>query len=297
MAGLDDTDDEAGAVEKHLGKMQERMVAAREETDEVSVVEPEPDDEEDDEPEAVAPTRREKREARMSARERAAAAEARAQVLQEQLESARRPVPGNVPAVANTADVDRRIRATYADLQKLEDEYTAAQRDKRLTPSLEQEMREKAIELDVQKLTLAAERREILTAPTRRQEELTRQLERDNADVYGNQQALRYAAGRVNQLIAMGRQDSKALHDEVMEETRQVILKVKPKPGAIERQRATGMSAGPKAAPTERAQTISMPKGSHYYKQAIALYPDLDPGAACQKWAQKVGKRLLAMKQ
>jgi len=74
------------------------------------------------------------------------------------------------------------------------------------------------------------------------------------------------------------------------------VLGIKPKPDAIDRQRATGMSAGPRALPTTTRSTISMPKGSHYYRMATALYPDLEPAQACQKWAQGPGKRLLQSK-
>lgn len=299
MAGADDDQEEA-AVGKHLAGMRERMAAAKEkdiDTDEVSVEVPEPDEDEDDESE-VAPSRRERRAGRMSPRERAAAAEAEAKVLREQLAERNRPVPGNAPAPgASTAEVDRRIRSTYAELQRLEDDYARAQQNRTLTAEKETEMRERAIELDIQKATLAAERREILTAPRRRQDELTRQLERENADVYGDPRALQYAAGRVNQLIAEGRKDSKELHDEVMEDTRRRILGKKPKPDAIERQRATGLSAGPRVASTAPGRTVAMPRGSHYYKMAVAMYPEMDAGAACQKWAQTVGKKLLAKQQ
>jgi len=295
MAG-EDSDQEEAAVAKHIGGMRERMGAAKEgETDEVSVEAPEPEEDDEDESEVAQPTRRDKRASRMSSRERAAAAEAEAKVLREQLAERSRPVPGTQQApVANTAEVDRRIRGTYAELQRLEDDYSRAQQNRTLTAAMETEMREKAMELEMQKISLAAERREIVTAPRRRQEELTRQLERENSDVYGDPRALQFAAGRVNQLIAQGRKDSKELHDEVMEEARRTILGKRPKPDAIERQRATGMSGGPRTAPATASRTIPMPKGSHYYKMAVSMYPDLDAGAACQKWAQTVGKKLLA---
>jgi hypothetical protein len=296
MAG-DDTDQEEAAVGKHLAGMRERMAGAKEiDTDEVSIEVPEPDEaDEEDETAEAAPNRRERRAGRMSPRERAAAAEAEAKVLREQLAERNRPVPGNAPSpVASTAEVDRRIRSTYAELQRLEDDYARAQQNRTLTAEKEAEMRERAIELDIQKATLAAERRDIVNAPRRRQDELTRQLERENADVYGDARALQFAAGRVNQLIAEGRKDSKELHDEVMEETRRRILGKRPKPDAIERQRATGLSAGPRVASPTAGRTIPMPRGSHYYKMAVSMYPELDAGAACQKWAQTVGKKLLA---
>jgi hypothetical protein len=297
MAGLDDTENEEASVGNHLGKLRERMGAAKaelEDTDEVSVETPEPDDDEDDDKESeVAPTRRERRANRSTARERAAAAEAEAKVLREQLAMARAPErqAGPPPAVA---DVDRRIRATYTELERLEEEFLAAQNNKTLTPAREREMRDRAQELEIQKMELAAERREVQTAPQRRQKELWDQLARDNSDVYDHPQARQYAQGRAVQLIALGHKDNRELHDKVMAEAREVVLKVRPKPDAIDRQRAAGMSAGPRAVAQPGRATISMPKGSHYYKMAVALYPDLEPAQACQKWAQGPGKKLVA---
>jgi len=296
MAGLDDTEQEQESVSNHLGKLRERMGAARaaeEESDEVSTDAPEPEEEDEEESE-VAPTRREKRANRQTARERAAAAEAEAKVLREQLDRVRTPERQQQGPQSAVVDVDRKIRATYAELERLESEYVAAQQNKTLTPEREREMRDRAQELEIQKMELAAERREVQTAPQRRQKELWEQLARDNADVYDNPRARQYAQGRAVQLIAMGEKDSKELHDRVMAEARQVVLGVKPRPDAIDRQRATGLSAGPRVAPSTQRSTISMPKGSHYYKMAVALYPDLEPNQACQKWAQGPGKRLLA---
>lgn len=294
MAGLEDTDQESESVSKHLDGMKAAMKAAREEdTTEVSTEAPEPE-EDDDEPEAPAPaqTRREKRSGRMTARERAAAAEARAQVLQEQLERQSRQAPPERQAPI-TGDVDNRIRATYKEIEKIEADYAAGLQNKTMTPELERQMRDRVQELDIQRMELAAERRELQTAPQRRQQELTQQLARENSDVYGNPAAARWAYARAQQYMALGEKDSKELHDKVMAETRATVLGVRPKPDAIERQRATGLSAGPRTAPTTERKTISMPKGSPYYKMAIAAYPNLDPGAACQKWAQKVGKNLV----
>ena len=299
MAGLDDTEQEQESVGNHLGKLRERMGAARaveEDTDEVSTEAPEvEEDEEDDAPEAAAPTRRERRAGRQTARERLAAAEAEAKVLREMVQQ-RQPERQQQNFVPDTADVDRRIRATFDEYERLENDYMAAQANKTLTPALDREMKERARELDVRKMELAAERREVATAPQRRQEELNRQLERENPDVYGNRQAIQYVYGRATQLMALGEPNTKALHDRLMAEAREVVLKIKPKPDAIDRQRATGMSAGPRALPTTTRSTISMPKGSHYYKMATALYPDLEPAQACQKWAQGPGKRLLQSK-
>jgi len=299
MAGLDDTDQEEASVGNHLGKMRQRMGAARaaeEDTDEVSVEKPEMDeDEEEEAAEVQQQTRRDKRASRQTARERAAAAEARAEAYKEQLErfGQQRQQPTQQAPV--TADVDKRIRSNFAELEKLETDFVAAQRNRTLTPEMERTMRERAQELDVERMELASERRELQVAPQRRQQELWRQLENENSDVYHNRQARDYAMGRAMQLLAQGRANDKALHDEVMEEARTVILGKRPKPDAIERQRATGMSAGPRGLPAPAKTTISMPKGSHYYKMATAMYPDLDPAQACQKWAQGPGKKLKAL--
>ena len=112
--------------------------------------------------------------------------------------------------------------------------------------------------------------------------------------MYESPAALRYAQGVYEKRIAMGHQGTTELHDAVCQEAREVILGKRPKPDAAQRQRASGMSSGSRVTSTPDRATINMPKGSDYDKIARAAYPKLEPAQARQKWANTVGKRLLA---
>lgn len=299
MAGFKDPlDEEADAAEgrsvsKGADALRDRMRAAREtDTEEVVVEDPPEDDEDDEVAEAkeAALTRKEKRAGRMSARERAAAAEAEARVLREQLAQRQPERQDNRPAVNPTLKtLDDKIRDGYKRQEGLFSEYESKRG--RLSEREESEYRDRAVELDVELKMLAAERYEVINEPKRRQQAILEQARSEFPDVYSNQQAIDYAHGRFRQLMALGHKDSKELHDQIMVETRQAVLGVRPKPDALQRQRATGITsaAAPGAAPAP--VKLSMPKGSPLYRMATAMYPDLDPAAACQKWANKNGKK------
>lgn len=300
MAGFKDPlDEEADAAEgrsvaKGADALRDRMRAAREvDTEEVVVEDPPDDDEEEEVAEAkeAALTRREKRGARVTARERAAAAEAEARVLREQLalRQAEKPAQSQPQQNAALADVDRRLREGFKRQTALFDEYEA--KKERLSPREHQEYYDKGVELEVELGMLKTERYEVLSEPKRRQQAVLEQARSEWPDVYGNQQAIDYAAGRLRQLMALGHQDSKQLHDQVMLETREAILGKRPKPDALQRQRATGISSAVAPAGAPAPVKLSMPKGSPLYRMATAMYPDLEPAAACQKWANKNGKR------
>lgn len=304
MAFKDPLDEEADAAEgkivgNHAEKLSQRMNAAREEDTEAVSVEPdEPDDDEEDA--VVEPTRRDKRANRTTARERAAAAEARAEAYREALTlSGRDKVErGAPPPQANQlAGIDGLIRKNYADQEQLHNEYNARVRaagERGLSADEEQKFKDRAIDLDVANKTLVADRRDAVRAPARAEEARVASLKARAPDVYENEKAFQYARGFYNQEIARGVPDTLELHDASMEEARRVILGKRPKPDAAQRQRMTGLGGGTRAPSRDAgATTISMPKGSHLYRMAIARYPDLEPAQACQKWAQRSGKQYL----
>lgn len=285
---------EASVVGKRSGELAERVGKAREEqTEEVEVQEPDDDEEE----EAAAKTRAEKRSERgrnrVSARERAAAAEARAEVLREQLEAERSQRAQTRPAETqqNNSEVvrhEKRYLDITAEQKRLFNEYQSA-RD--LTPAQEAEFERRAHVLEVQKNNALADMREAHLAPQRAQAERERAQAARAPDVYANPRALEYAAGEFRKRIALGEADTPELHDAVCEEARQVILGKRPAPDAAQRARATGMGNGARAPMSgQQPVRLSMPKGSPMYRMAVAAYPNDDPGVACQKWANKHGK-------
>lgn len=285
---------EASTVKNRAGELAERMKAAREDdAEEVEVQEPDDDDEEEAQ---VAKTREQKRSERgrnrVSARERAAAAEARAQVLQEQLEAARN-APSRAPEPQQNNNEIARLEKKYEDIlseqERLFNEY---QRATNLTAAQEADFKQRAARLEFQKTAAVVEIREAHQAPQRRNEEHKRAMAARAPDVYGNPTALAYAAGEYQKRLAMGEPDSQELHDAACEEARQVILGKRPPPDQAQRARASGMSNGARAPVGSQAPVrLSMPKGSATYRLAVAMYPNDEPGVACQKWANKHGKR------
>lgn len=297
-AFVDPIDEEADAaekstVDKHAGQLAERIGKAREtDTEEIEVQEPDDDEEE----EAAAKTRAEKRSERgrnrVSARERAAAAEARAEAYREQLEASRNAPSRAAEAQPNNsgeiAKLEQKYENILAEQERLFNEY---QRATNLTPVQEADFKQRAARLEFQKTAAVVEIREAHNAPRQRIEEHKRSMAARAPDIYGNQAALAYASGEYQKRLAMGEADSVELHDAVCEEARQVILGKRPPPDAAQRARATGMSNGARAPVGAQAPVrLSMPKGSPMYRMAVAMYPDDEPGVACQKWANKNGK-------
>jgi hypothetical protein len=282
---------ESSAVSKHAGALAEKVREAREEEHpEVEVKEPDEEEEEE-----APPGRAERRSARgkdrLSSRERAAAAEARAQVLQEQLEASRASRSEREPE-RQTPNQVALLENQYGEIveqqERLFNEYQRAQN---LTPAQDAEYRRRAAILDMQKTNKVVEIRETHTAPQRAREEKGRMLAQRAPDVYANERALAYAAGEFQKRLAMGEADTTELHDLVCEEARQVVLGKRPAPDAAQRQRASGMGGGARPAGGSAPVKLSMPKGSPLYNLARAAYPNDEPGVACQKWANKNGKQ------
>lgn len=296
---VDPLDEEADAAEgalvnKHAGALAKNLRAsAEDETDEVEVLEPEDDDEETE----TVPTRKEKRGARLSAREARAVAEAKAEAYKEALALSGRaaPAPG-APAPAPHLDtvrgIDARIRANYEAQEALHEEWTA--KAGKSSAGEIKRMKDKAVDLDVEKTTLIADRRDALQAPQRQQQAEYEAQKARHPDVYGNERALQYARGEFNKRLAAGDTASQELADACMAEAREVVLGKRPPPDAGRRARASGMSSGVRAGAAGEQTKLSMPRGSALYKMAVAMYPNEEPAVACQKWANRNGKPYLA---
>lgn len=295
---LDEEADAAEGAEGHSKNLRDRLAAVpAQETDEVEVQEPDEDDDEKEELAEAKTSRRDKRAARQSSRERAAAAEARAQVLQEQLEIARRSSTERqepkAPAGNPVASIDARIKAANEALGAVHDEWN--RNAGKLSKAREQELRDKAEALDIEKMTLVVQRSEALAAPQRMRESQAATLRARAPDVYANRAALDYAEGEFKKRLARGETDSLDTFDAAMQEAREVILGKRPKPDAAQRQRAAGFGGGPRASSAgDDAPKLAMTKGSPLYRLACAQYPSLDPKEACQKWANRNGKAYLA---
>jgi hypothetical protein len=313
MAGKGDEDDDVGedALAKKGAELFEkriRRIPNDDDDDEIPEVveihEPEDDDEVDEIPKGQ--TQKDKRSARgsarASARERAAAAEAEAKVLREQLEAERSSPRGATqqqgpnPTQHALGNIDRQIRANYEAIEANEEAYQSAWKNSggKLSAEDRAKFRDRAIDLDVQNKTLVYDRAEAIRAPERERAARDASLRARAPDVYDNPKALEYMRATYNKEVLSGHKDSLELFERCAEETRQVILGKRPAPDRSARQRSSGMRGGPApaVAPTSPG-TINMPKGGMYDRVARAAYPDLDPAAARQKWANGPGKKIL----
>jgi len=298
-------EDEGGGGEEALGAkgaalFNKRMAAAPLESEDgtVTVQEPEEDDDLDETPEA--PSRKERRSQRgadrVSARERAAAAEARAAVLQEQLDAARRaPVAplGQQRQQGNPYEhIDAEIRKTFQEEKALNAKWVAT--SAKASAAEIQRMEDEAAELVVRRQGLIVDRKEVERAPRRAEEARIHDQRSRFPDVFADTRAFQYAQGTYNQALARGEADSRELQDAAFLEARQVILGKRPAPDQATRQRASGVSSGVRPTAVVDRPKISMPKGSDYDRIARAAFPKLDPAEARQRWANTVGKKLIA---
>ena len=291
-----DADAERDVASKHAGDLKALLKKrpADEEDEVVAEDPPEPDDEEAEETASRQEKRSKRGTDRMTARERAAAAEARDQLLQEQLEQARsRPVEQARPQGNPVAHIDERIKDANKRLAAVHDEWNRSAG--KLSKAREEELQAQAEALDVEKMTLVVERRDALLAPQRQREQAAANLRQKAPDVYADPRALAYAQGEFMKRTARGEPDSMETFEAVMQEAREVVLGKRPKPDAAQRGRATGMGAGARAVgATEGPVRISMPAGSALDKMARAAFPKDDPAVARQKWVNANGKAYLS---
>lgn len=307
----DPIDDEADAEEgtkRSIREFEERVASE----DPVEV----PVEEEDDDPDAELdePTdRKGKRAARgqnyRTVREQRAAAEARAQALQEQLDrlsaqqAAMSQPQGQQSSQANPQldQKQQELSRVVTDQERLFSDYQAAvnryRADKKAMPESEYEtFKKRAEELDEKKIDLRFEIREIKQAPQRQQQEIIRLYQSKAPDVFSNQRAYDYASTVYrSKLLANPQANADETFDQAIEEARTVILGKRPAPGAASKQRATGMSRGVSNGNGNQPARIQMTPGQR--AMARSAYPKLSEKEAYQKWANVNGRKLLELER
>jgi len=279
-------------------------VAEREEPGE------DPDAELDAEPGEARPNKKTRRRERganyRTMAEQRAAAEARAQALEEELQrtrAERQMPPAQQQQVENAAEkqIEGELDKVYAEQAKVFEEYTrranAYAAAKREMPAEEvRGWEKKANDLDKQKMLLGHRLHEAREAPRRAQEEYSRMYRAKAPDVFGNDAAAAYAAAVYNQKkIENPRADQDELFEVAMEAARRVVLGKRPPPDAAMRQRATGMSRGVGSKAAEGPVSIQMTPAMR--KIAIASYPKLTPDQAVQRWVNRNGRQFLEMER
>lgn len=155
------------------------------------------------------------------------------------------------------------------------------------------------LELEEERTTIFAERaiaqREARAEPIRRQEQAQQIWVQQYPDVYGNPTAYQFAEATFKRRQAMGDRVTNDLVHEVMQETRaQFKLGPKPAPTATEKARLSGTASSGGGGGGSSAAGIQMTRD--FKKMAEAMYSDLPPEKAHQKWVDEVGKPLRARK-
>lgn len=296
MPDIEDDDETPEVAPSAVERLRERVGKGRateseEDPDVVTVQEPEEDDELDPE---VPKTRDERRAARrkQTLREEKAAAEAKAEVYRQELESLRQRPAAQQQEQRGPSQLDRAYLDVEREHERVVLECRTLEKEGKLTDALYEDFRNKARILEIRKIGIVSDMKAAAEAPQRARDQAMAELRRRNPDIWENPAAIRYAEGEYNKRVARGEPDSVETHDAAAAEARLVILRKRPAPDAAQRQRATGMSGGTRGATPDAPVRLSMPVGSREYQLACARYPSDTPGVACQKWANKHGKAL-----
>jgi hypothetical protein len=274
---------------------------------EIEVAEPEDEEADEEEPHL---TRAEKkrnryREAQDRARlaeERAAQAEARAQERERQIAEWQQ----GMRAQQGQQMAQGEIQRLY---QEQEDLYTAFEAKKHsATPEEMETFKRRAQDLELRKYATIARLSvgqpqqytpQDYALAARRQMVLT-----EYADIAQHQQAWVWANKRWEMRhLAEGEPDTKALMDEVAEETRRKFgIKVngyaarRPPPDEPTRARYSGISANSRGGSNGDDGGTTVRVTAAERKMAVALYPKLSEAQAIQKWANGPGKRVAQSK-
>ena len=155
------------------------------------------------------------------------------------------------------------------------------------------------LDLEEERTTIFAERAVAQKAareePVRLQEQAMQVWRNQYPDVYGNPDAYKYAYARVLQRTSQGERHTDQMNHEVFQEARaQFKLGPKPAPTATEKARLSGTASSGGGGGGGGAAGIQMTRD--FKKMAEAMYSDLTPEKAHQKWVDEVGKPLRARK-
>ena len=305
-ADEEDSTQEANQTAK--AKLQERIAAS--EPDELPVEKP--DDGED--PLDAAPaalTRDEKKRNRWKehtqARERA---EARAKELED--ENRRLQVAAEVARqqafqVQQQAQprgpdpIDEDLKRSRREQEALYAEYVGRQKEGNLTPEAEEKFRQRAYDIKDRETQLQLQKFHRDNGISRQdpaeqhRQTVSSQIRMQFPDIVADARASAYADGVFRQLTALGRPNDWDTIEAAMKQTRRDLrmgnAEPSRRPNEAERQRYSGLPAGPGSSREDSPKTIRMTPG--YKKMAEKLYRNDPPNIAHQKWANTVGKKLL----
>lgn len=190
------------------------------------------------------------------------------------------------------------LKENYERQEALLLQYEASKED--MTPEQARSFRDRARGLQEEASGIVARRAARAAAPDPRQtaaHAIRARLQANNADVYGNQNALMYARGVYQQLLAEGHPDSEQLHDLAMDRARSKfgMQRRDPRPPSEgTRTRHAGQPRVGSGRPTSGGGKPRIRMTTEMKEMAdIVLGHIKDPRERYQKWANGPGKRHL----
>ena len=251
-------------------------------------------------------TRKEKRNNRIKEfEERTARAERAAEEARREAQEAR---ALHQQRLAHPQDQSQQTNPTARRLQEIDEatdrlhrEYEAVASRPGFTKEEQQKYEVMARQLQTARISAIAQ----ASAPQINEQEIYRrvawqQFTSEHSDVFSNPKSQSWAIARWQQLVqGEGMADTKDLAEKILDETR-VKFGMKPRrgggsqPDAATRARLSGISAAGGGGDTDTGGAVRM--GKRERQMAEALYDNLPPREAWQKWANGPGKRA-AMKQ
>ena len=302
---FDSSDDDTSESTREQASELKKKISAEPADEGVELEVDEEDEDDEDEPQQAAPTRQEKRrnryreleERRRDAERRAEEAEHRARLAE--LQHAR-PQQSQEP---QEDPHEQELNAAYEEQSQLNQEWeevlNAVPAGQAVPTGVAAAYRKRAIELQKRINDAHAERVVARRQPQGgTQNDFVRQrLEVDYPDIMSNGRAQTYLRARAAQILVERGQEQLTWQvvQEAAEQTMRGFLKKTPQrgaPSANDRQRYTGIGRGAGSGGSGGGRSITMDR--HQQKMAEGMYPDLPAKQAHQKWANTVGKKLLA---
>ena len=197
--------------------------------------------------------------------------------------------------------IQQELDSIYDEQNMLYESYAALQRSNGMTADKQREYQKRARQLEERKYSAMARRNQ----PQQPQQQGNGAAEAIHAilrgrysDVYDDQRALAYANAEFHRRRALGEPDSMETAESAMEAAREAFGKAQTRRGTKSARPSEGTRrrfSGPPqnqssggGQPTRRSMRLD----ASQKRMAEAMYPDIDPAKAHQKWVNRVGKKL-----
>jgi hypothetical protein len=205
-------------------------------------------------------------------------------------------------------ELKAKLEDVYKRQDELNDAYRAKATTKTLTPEDERSMRQRARELDEERLAIIAQRtaraQQPISAADVARAARAQQIAARHSDVLSNQQYAKYAEGLYQQKIAEGYADTEDTADMVADMTRQRFglqsrtqqhRRTHEPPSQAQRSRYSGAPTGGGAGPAPKRTSVTITP--EIRKLARGAFPHMDERKALQTWVNSPAGKAHANRQ